>query len=122
MPPQKKQVRRWCFTSYLDKLEFKEGYDYIIAQREKCPTTGKLHYQGYIVCKQKIVMKTVKQILNDEKVHLEPAAGNHAQCIAYCSKKESQYEEPVEWGDRNCIKQGKRNDLNSIIDYIKKKR
>lgn len=111
------QSRRWCFTSYTDKLEINtKGVKYYIFQGEECPQTKKRHWQGYIVLERGQRMSYVKKALNDEKAHLEVAKGTDEQCIAYCSKKESQICAPVEWGTKPLAKtrQGKRNDLEEV--------
>lgn len=116
------QSRRWCFTSYSDKVNIKtDNIDYIIYQHEICPTTNKQHKQGYLVTTNKCAFKTVKSYFDDEKIHIERAIGTHEQCIKYCSKTETRKPDtkPIEWGNKNCIQQGKRNDLENIITEIK---
>lgn len=110
------RVRNYCFTSWSEPKYVEEKSNYMIYQKEKCPSTGNIHYQGYIELKDKLSIKQVKEIIGDNKAHLEPRFGSQKQAIDYCKKKESAEGEHVEYG---MIKnQGNRSDLDSIWDNI----
>lgn len=115
------QSRRWVFTSFKDALEIStNGVKYYVYQAEEAPTTKKKHWQGYIVLTRAQRMSFVKKCLDDEKAHIEIANGTDEQCIAYCTKPESQIAPPIEWGDKPAAKtsQGKRTDLHSVVKTI----
>lgn len=115
----------WCFTSFkLDNYENWKNLDndnikYMVYQMECCPETGKHHIQGYIELKRKLVMKSVKKLLNDNTVHLEIRKGKDIEARAYCMKDESRIMDIVEIGEFIANKQGERNDLKVIYDLIK---
>lgn len=115
------QAARWCFTSFANELKIKtdlvKAYIY---QKEKAPTTNTEHWQGYIVLNRSQRLKKVKEILGDEKCHLEVAKGNTKQNIEYCTKNESAIPNTiVKWGDLDEGNQGKRTDLESFSTFIK---
>jgi len=110
--------RNYCFTAFIEPdIENKEDIKYMIYQKEKCPETGKIHYQGYIELKKTMRFEGVKKIFNDHTIHLEQRKGTREQAIKYCEKNETQEGKPIEYGDRN-IKQGTRTELKAITDQI----
>lgn len=114
------QVSRWCFTSYKTEMNIDKTHcKYYIYQRELNPETKNQHFQGFLILKRSQRRKKVKEIINDEKAHLEVCNGSDEDNIKYCSKTESRLTEPVEFGDRPKTVQGKRSDLESFKDYMK---
>lgn len=114
-------ARRWLFT--LGK-EFTEGQlftelpdkaAFTIWQLEKAPSTGYLHYQGYIRMKNGCTLGQVKALFPQE-VHLEQCKGTEEQNIEYCSKEESRMDGPWTLGEK--AKQGKRNDLEMLAAMV----
>lgn len=86
------KVRNYCFTSFkeITKDTYKnENVSYICFQQEKCPTTGKIHWQGYLELKNPSDLKNVKNIFKDSTIHLEPRRGSQKQAIDYCKKNDS---------------------------------
>jgi len=93
--------KRWCFTFFfrdirdLETLEITFNslkIEYIIGL-EKCPETGKEHFQGYIESPTKIrpiekLQKLFKQNGGDHftEIHWEKCKGNREHNITYCSK------------------------------------
>lgn len=81
------KTRRVCFTSFLDVLKIDTSdprIRYFVYQQERCPTTGKLHWQGYIEFYSDIRWGTIKKILGDKAAHLEVAEGSSLQASSYC--------------------------------------
>lgn len=118
-------LRNWCFTSY-DLENFKVPDDnryfrYCVYQAETCPTTGSLHYQGYVEFTRTMRMKKVKELFGDQSMHLEPRQGSREQARAYCMKEETQYAKPIEFGTWD-VEPGKRIDLAKARETILKKR
>lgn len=104
---------RFAFTAFKDpKLtQLPENVRYVIYQHEKCPTTGKDHWQGYIEFFEKVRYGTVQSTIHDNTAHIKPAYKCQAANTAYCSKSESAIEEPIHFGEPTLGKQGKRTDL-----------
>lgn len=119
--PKRIQGNAWCFTMFrTDAPVFnKETMSYMIYQREKCPDTGKEHWQGYVYFRKNKTMGAVKTALNDNTVHLEKAKGNPEQNKAYCSKTESRLPgtEPTEHGVIPV--KGRRTDLIDVAHAVK---
>lgn len=102
--------RNYCFTlhdyseeEYLSLLEH-ESARYVIIGKETCPTTKKLHLQGFIVFFNAKTLAALKKI--NPRAHWESCKGSPAQNKAYCSK-EGVFEErgdlpadPKEKGER----------------------
>lgn len=63
---------------------------YLVWQVEEAPTTGTLHYQGYVEFFKQTRLAKVKTIFGDT-VHVEIRAGTQAQAIAYCTKDDSRF-------------------------------
>jgi len=117
------RYRHWCVTWFKKPIDLEplvgETIRYAIYQKEKAPSTGKKHWQGYIEFFEKLSISHIKQLLEDDTVHLERMRGTADQAIAYCSKLESRANaerEPAIFGHRNI--QGKRTDLEDIWDDI----
>lgn len=119
------QARNFMFTSYM--LDWGSDYvfdpvttQYIIFQQEKCPNTGRLHWQGYAEFVGKKTYKQAGNVLGDTKMHFDKRKGSQEQAIAYCSKLESRICEPVTYGIP--ARAGKRSDLEAVWAEIKQKR
>nr|WAE42627.1 MAG: replication associated protein [Cressdnaviricota sp.] len=94
------RTRVWCFTSF---AETEPNYDadttvYQIYQREKCPETGREHWQGMVRFKHPRLRNGVKQYLGDPSTHLEPCR-NEEQSKNYCQKLDTRIGEPHILGD-----------------------
>lgn len=108
------RYRNICFTSYKDCLDeifcfdddnesycikesVSEVLSYLIMQKERCPTTLKIHWQGYCEFKDQLTLSQIKSIFDDNTLHIEPRRGTTLQAIEYCRKADtaiegSQYE------------------------------
>ena len=77
-------------------------FRYFVAQKEKAPDTGRLHWQGYVEVKEKCRIKKMKEVLGCPSAHLEPRRGSQEEAIAYCTKVESRAEpyEKMEHGTK----------------------
>ena len=76
---------------------------YMVAQAELAPTTGRLHIQGYVECKDRWTFHRVKAEIFQTMpgVSIAVARGSAQQNREYCTKAESRVPgtEPVEIGD-----------------------
>lgn len=110
------QARFWCFTAYKKPLSIEnEKLRYIIFGEEVCPNTGRLHWQGYLECKNKQSMTAMKKILDDKTIHLEQKSefSTREQAREYC-KKNNKFEEYGEF----ISGQGSRKDLHEIAKSL----
>lgn len=118
----------WCFTDnapekdstgeYLcpvDPAQFK----YFVAQVETAPETGHIHWQGYVQLHKKARLSGVQKLF-PHGVHLEPSKGKPHQAALYCQKLETRLPgtEPIIFGTLSYS--GKRNDIVTLRDEIKK--
>lgn len=86
-----------------------------MAQRERCPTTERIHWQGYIRFASPCRFAAIQTWLPG--AHIENAKGNETQNIAYCTKEESRIDGPYEIGDR--AQPGKRKDIDTVREMVK---
>lgn len=103
----------YCFTAWNEPVQFQAKNDvlvYLIYGIEKCPTTGQVHFQGYVEFRKRMSMEKVKLFFNDNTIHIERRRGTQEEAIEYC-KKDDNYHEV---GTPNYS--GKRNDLLSSIN------
>lgn len=100
------QKRHWCFTAYAGHLGLDDdfsseeiidamrshwesvndlpGIRYAIAQIEMCPTTHRLHIQGYLEFKDSKRMNTIYKMF---PANLEYRKGSRDDARDYCRKK-----------------------------------
>jgi len=119
-------ARNWVFTqnnptqtdeefySYLENLSHVK---YFVFCREKAPTTGTIHFQGYIEFVQSKRFSTICSYL--PKTHIMPRGGSKRDCIDYVKKqgkhtdkKDTQIGTIFEFGDTS--EERARNDLEEI--------
>lgn len=93
---------------------------YLVFQREKCPSTGKLHYQGYVELFKPARHAGLKKALGCSSVWAKPKAkdSTREQARDYCMKEESRVEGPWEIGAW-ITGPGARTDLENVVDMIK---
>lgn len=120
--PKDSQSPYWMVTEYdmTKKLEdsFNGQYVYLVYQKEKCPDTGRLHYQGYVCFKARKRLSQLKVM--SSAAHFELRRGKHAEAKAYCMKSDSRQEGPWEFGSDADIPDGKgeRKDLEEIKEML----
>lgn len=116
------KIRNYCFTSYKvdNPLPFDETkVKYLIYQKERCPESGREHFQGYIELKSPQRISFVKNLFNDNGVHCEQRRGTREQAKDYCSKLESRVDGPWEHGVFGEGGQGKRSDLKEQAKIVR---
>lgn len=81
--------RSWCFTMFSEedvrKIRTMKDIRAIVIGREKCPTTGKEHYQGYIRFTEPKRGTWWKNQF--PKVHVEYRRGSEQEAADYCRKE-----------------------------------
>lgn len=90
--------RNWMWTlnnpteeerSYFESLsDVPRGIQYLIFQEERAPTTGTIHFQGYLELSQCNKMSWLINNFNS-RADYEVRRGTQEEAIAYCSKPES---------------------------------
>lgn len=78
--------RNYCFTAWQLPVWNPEVMKYMIYGKEICPTTGRLHYQGYVELKSPSRVVACKKYFKDNTIHLEKRKGTRDQAITYCKK------------------------------------
>jgi len=112
--------RSWCFTSFRNELVFGDlvsGYAY---QREECPESKRLHFQGYVEFSRPVRLKQCKQQIGDESAHVDVRRGTRLQAIEYSTKKDTRVAGP--WVSGSCESkqgQGRRSDMEPACEVAK---
>lgn len=103
----KHQLKNWAFTLFPDCYPTKraardelaaigEEAEYLIAGKEVCPKTGRVHRQGFVIFKERIRFSALKKAY-DQSIHWEAAKASIEKNIAYCSKEDKA---PIVYGER----------------------
>jgi len=77
---------KWAFTSWERPIINEIYIDYIVWCLEETPTTGRLHYQGYVEFKKEYTMRYIKSLFKCKEMHLELARSNREANRNYCLK------------------------------------
>lgn len=85
-------VKNWCFTSYSENEPEFDPYlmAYTIYGHETCPTSDRLHWQGFISFKNRKRLAACKKVAPG--AHFECLRGTVQENIYYCSK-DNQFKE-----------------------------
>lgn len=116
-----------CFTIYNMEWDPKTTCDncidinFLICQKEACPTTKRLHWQGYYECKKRLGKAGHQKNLGAPGCHIEMCNGTPEENIIYCTKSESKID-GTEFRYGNPAKQGQgaRNDLIDLKNDLDK--
>lgn len=110
------KFRNFVFTSF--KPEKRKEWlnlpkiQYIVIGLEKCPSTGRMHLQGYCELEEQLRMSSIKKLFDDSGIHIEQRRGTAKEAADYC-KKDGDY---LEAGTPKA--QGKRTDLEEACQLI----
>ena len=98
----------------------KPSIQFMTGQIEKCPTTGRFHWQLFAETTVKMTALAFKQIFGFRTAHVEVAYASQAAGIAYVTKLETRsrdHEDPVfSWGKKT--EQGSRSDLAAAVQML----
>jgi hypothetical protein len=118
--------RRWCFTYFADdiaddsvikKLRELPNFRGIAFQWEKCPSTQRLHIQGYVEFQTSVRFSRLKSLC--EKTHWKAAGGSREQNVAYVTKPDSRVASGVvDDVLRTPQRRGERTDIHEAVEYI----
>ena len=123
-PPANRTARRFVFTCYSVETPLVFTSDtvrYAVWQREVCPTTGRRHFQGYIVMMKSVRFSAVKALL-PSGAHVEIANGDDESNEKYCTKEDTRDVDggPFRFGTRETVGRGKRSDLIAVKEMLDK--
>lgn len=90
---------RWCFTAWKKPQLNEKLINYMIWQKETCPSTHLIHYQGYIEFKREYKLFQVKSLFKDKTIHAEISNKCRLANYRYCTKSYTFAEERYEFGD-----------------------
>ena len=99
------QARAWVWTYYpsadndindsgTGPLFQQEDMAYMCYGIEICPTTKRLHWQGFVIFTSRHRMSAVKTLLHSSTIHVERMRGTVQESIEYC-RKDGNFQE---WG------------------------
>lgn len=94
----------------------KAGSRYFVFQRERCPTTGREHLQGYVQAVDQLSLRQWKQLFGENyPVRIAKSKGDYKANRVYCTKEETRIEgtEFTEFGQAS--EKGKRNDIHGVL-------
>lgn len=130
------QLKNVCITSFnmtikwdefkVEDIDKKNKIKYLIIQGEHCKD-GKKHIQGFIQFHTKIRMDTIKRMLNDNTLHIEPMRGTPEQARRYCTNEYTDQDgnhkdiwlDQYEYGELDTTISGTRTDLITLKNKIK---
>lgn len=112
------QARNWCFTDFTltDYTTLYEKHSdlirYICWGKETCPSTKKLHHQGWIQLIKKKTKGGVKKLFGIKEISLRACSGDEFDNEIYC-KKDNNFKQFGKF-----IVQGERTDLLEMKEFI----
>lgn len=116
------RFRNFCFTTFnLDLnhsvLALDDDIRYLVLQKEKCPTSNREHYQGYCELSNQKRLSTIKDLFDDNTMHVEKRRGTAQEASNYCKKVESRIDGPWEYG--TISSPGRRTDIHAAVEELK---
>lgn len=90
--PEGGRARYWLFTSYKDVITQSQrpGASFFVCQRERCPSTNKEHWQGYIELDTAQRWSWVQNFISDRQARcFKVTEGTGERVAKYCSKDET---------------------------------
>lgn len=93
---------------------------YLVYQEEKCPETGRLHLQGFMILFEKTKKSVLCKNFPMVNLRLRYAQSTNQAAADYCKKADSATgKHKYEGGEFEEDAQGKRNDLAVVMEAIK---
>lgn len=96
-------TRSVCFTIFGDwnpQILADPKIKCAAVQREKCPETGREHYQGFLMLASTLRYAAIKKLLQSDSAHLEKTMGTPQQAWDYCTKEETRIDGPWTFGNK----------------------
>lgn len=117
--------RAWCFTIYPQGAEelwhiptFEPPMRYLVYQREACPSTGRLHFQGYVYFEKTVTRTTAQHALGYPTCFCVATRGTSQQNLEYCTKLKSAVEGKAPYEAGEFPAQGKRTDILQAAEAL----
>lgn len=76
----------WVFTAWTVPDPNMKPIKFLCWGEEKCPVTGKKHFQGYVEFLTKKEMYQVKSIFKCKDIYFDKAHSNRSYNVQYCLK------------------------------------
>lgn len=118
--------RAFAFTLFRAEASLEDCRDelmreckYVVFQKERCPTTGREHYQGYLFLEGHNGLSRntlLRRLPCLTSAHLESAKGSPRDNREYCTKEESRIEGPWEFGDLPAV--GRPKEKHCLDDAV----
>lgn len=110
-------ARRWCFTAWAEPQYDETKHACLAFQKEECPSTKKIHWQGILLLKNPARLVGTSKSLRCGKPHLEIMRGSWEEAMAYVTKTETSVPDTYQmFGEEP--HQGKRTDLATVASMI----
>lgn len=122
--------RGWVFTSWdvsttqkvgllnLTKL----GARYVQFQMEKCPETGKKHFQGWVYWTHPKTFSATRTLIKGSRVdhapYIKEMKGSPEDCQIYCSKGRTRIDGPWEAGEVPVWSKKKKKEIEIVVDPL----
>jgi len=106
----------YCDIDLRDNFAQTKGLRYAIWQKEMCPTTKRLHYQGYLQVIETMRCSGASKKYLFGKAKVFKSEGSLEDNQKYCSKLESKIDGPWEYGVATT--QGMRSDIASFMEDV----
>lgn len=96
---------------------------YAVFQLERCPTTERLHFQGFLELKTPQRISGVKRYLQCNHIHCEPLESTSQHAKDYCTKTDTRVS-PTFWevGVWRANRQGARTDIDDVRRMVMERR
>lgn len=96
-----------------------QDVQYAVFQREQCPTTGRLHWQGYVQFKRTRTQRQCKEVLGRGS-HVLLSRGTPEENEVYCTKEDTRVAGPFRFGQRvDGDQRGRRTDIAEAAAAIR---
>lgn len=102
-------------------LQMSDKFSYMVYQKER-GESGTQHYQIYVQMPSSRALSTLRNLIPN--THWEIQRGTNEQARDYCMKQDTRIDGPWEFGEFKPSggKQGKRTDLDDVIELVRQKR
>jgi len=122
------QFSRFSFTIFDNDIDnydrifegLPELLGFLCHQKEQCPKTGKVHFQGYCETKTKRTLSGFIKWFHSmwPTAHIEPSRGSYKQNLDYCSKSDTSVPGSFHM-EGTPMQQGKRSDISEVLQMIR---
>lgn len=116
--------RDWLLTVWKEHdsepIYHADKMKYLCVNTERCPKTGNLHWQTYVIFKQPVRIRGAQKALGlTKKNNVIKPRGSGVSCAEYCKKELTRVADTKEYGElptEDVIQQGRRTDIAMVAD------